>query len=182
MRHRGGGRGPVPVLYRWRAPDHVARLDLLNPAPPFPGSANPGSDDKVLPCRVNVPGGSGPRLEGDIGAGKGRRILCGEQRVNTDIAGKIFGRPFDGRLRAGPGYRLRRFVCFGGQGLARKGACRNEPVKAIKTLLCISFLSPYGCLLNALPGYEGTRGHVSSAGSRRFTWYIPVSCRASPGG
>ena len=74
------------MFYRWRAPDHVARLDLLNPASPFPGSANPGSNDKVLPCRVSMPSGSGTRLEGDIGAGKGRRILCGKQGVNTDIS------------------------------------------------------------------------------------------------
>jgi len=86
MRHRGGGRGSAPMLYLWRAPDHVARPDLLNFAFPFPGSSNAGGHEQVLSCRVNVPGGSGPRLEGDIGAGKGRRILCREQGVNTDIS------------------------------------------------------------------------------------------------
>ena len=111
------------MFYLWRAPDHVTRFDFLNLAFPFPGSANAGGNEQVLPCRVNVPSGSGPRLEGDICTGKGRRIICGEQRVNTDIAGKIFGRPFGGRLRAGPRYGLRLFVCFGGQCLARKSAC-----------------------------------------------------------
>ena len=90
------------MLYPWRTPDHVSRLDFLDLAFPFPGSANPGRNEQVLPCRVNVPCGSGPWLEGDIGTGKGRRIICREQRVDTHIAGKILGRPFDGRLRTGP--------------------------------------------------------------------------------
>ena len=94
------------MFYLWRAPDHVASLDFLNAASPFPGSANPGSNEKVLSCRVNVPCGSGPWLKGDIGTGKGRRIVCREQRVDTYIAGKIFGRPFDGSLRTGPRYGL----------------------------------------------------------------------------
>ena len=111
------------MFYVWRAPDHVARFDFLYRASPLTCSANTRGNEQVLSCRVNVPKGSGPRLKGDIGAGKGRRIVCGEQRVNADIAGKIFGRPFDGRLRAGPGYRLRLFGCFRGQCLARKSAC-----------------------------------------------------------
>ena len=99
------------MLHPWRAPDHVASFDFLYAASPFAGSANPGSNEKVLPFRVNVPCGSGPRLESDVCAGKGRRIICREQRLNAYIACKIFGRPFDGRLRAGPGYRLQ-FFCL----------------------------------------------------------------------
>lgn len=127
------------MFYLWWAPDHVARFDFLNRASPFPSSANAGGNEQVLPCRVNVPSGSGPRLEGDIGTGKVRRILCREQRVNADIAGKIFGRPFGGRLRAGPRYGLRLFACFRGQYLAGNSACEARR-KSNKTVPASSFI------------------------------------------
>ena len=147
------GEAPCQCFTVGGAPDHVARLDFLNLAFPFPGSANPGGNDKVLPCRVSVPSGSGPRLEGDIGAGKGRRILCGKQRVNTDIAGKIFGRPFDGRLRAGPGYRLRLFGLLPRPVPGPQKRLLKRLEKELKALLCISFFSPYDC---SLRGFAGT--------------------------
>jgi hypothetical protein len=86
------------MFYLWRAPDHVSRFDFLYRASPFLCPANASGHDQVLPCRVNVPCGSGPWLEGDIRTGKVRRIICRKQRVDTDIAGKKFGRPFDSTL------------------------------------------------------------------------------------
>ena len=85
----------------WRVPDHVARFYYLYRTSPFPCPTNAGGNEQVLPRRMDVPGGSGPRLEGDIRTGKLRRIFGGKQWVNADITGKIFGWPFDGKLSAG---------------------------------------------------------------------------------
>jgi hypothetical protein len=35
------------MFYLRRTPDHVSRLDLLDLTSPFPGSANPGTDEKA---------------------------------------------------------------------------------------------------------------------------------------
>src|SRR5262249_20302827 len=129
MRHGGGGGGAVPMFYLWWAPDHVSRFDFLYRASPCLCLANASGHHQVLTCRVHVPRRSGPWLEGHIRTGKVRRIICRKQRVDTDIAGKKFGRPCDGSQRTGPRYRLRRFVCFGGQCTARNSACCNEESK-----------------------------------------------------
>ena len=50
-----------------------------------------------------------------------------EQRVDTHIPGKILGRPFDGRLRAGARYCLGS-VRFGGGCDICKNACNGEQV------------------------------------------------------
>ena len=73
-------------------------LIVLYRASPCLCPANASGHDQVLPCRVHVPGGSGPWLEGDIRTGNVRRIIGRKQRVDTDMAGKKFGRPFRGRL------------------------------------------------------------------------------------
>ena len=77
----------------WRAPDHVSRFDFLYRASPCLCPANASGHDQVLPCWVRVPSGPGPWLEGDIRTGKRRRIIGRKQRVDTDMAGKKFGRP-----------------------------------------------------------------------------------------
>ena len=107
----------------WWAPDHVSRFDFLYRASPCLCPANASGHDQVLPCRVHVPGGSGPWLKGDIRTGKVRRIICRKQTVYTDITGKKFGRPIERTLRSSPKYRLRRFVGFGGQCTACNSAC-----------------------------------------------------------
>src|SRR4051812_23897098 len=55
VRHRGGGRGAVPVLFTRRKPDHVAWPDLFyRPAPAlYPAAAS--RDDQRLPERMRVP-------------------------------------------------------------------------------------------------------------------------------
>jgi hypothetical protein len=89
----------------WRAPDHVSRFDFLYRASPCLCPANASGHDQVLPCRVHVPCGSGPWLEGDIRPGKGRRIIGRKQTVYTDMTGKKFGRPIRRTLRSSPKYR-----------------------------------------------------------------------------
>jgi hypothetical protein len=120
------------MFYLWRAPDHVSRFDFLYRASPFLCPANASRNDQALPCRVRVPSGSGPWLEGDIRSGKVRRIIGRKQTVYTDVTGKKFGRPIERTLRSSPKYRLRRFVGCGGQGTARHSACCNEESKQYK--------------------------------------------------
>ena len=49
---------------------------------------------------MGVPGRPGAGLERDAGAGRARRGVRLEQRVDADRAGEPVGRPFAGRLRA----------------------------------------------------------------------------------
>lgn len=55
VRQASGIRGPVPMFYTRRGPNHITRLDddflppfLLNPS-------NTGRDDKILARRMSVP-------------------------------------------------------------------------------------------------------------------------------
>ena len=79
----------------WRAPDHVSGFDFLYRASPCLCPANASGHDQVLPCRVHVPCGSGPWLEGDIRTGKVRRIIYRKQTVYTDITGKNSAGPLE---------------------------------------------------------------------------------------
>ncbi len=92
----------MPVFYLWRAPDHVSRFDFFYRASPLLCPANTRGNENVLPCRMDVPGGSGPRLESDIRTGKVRRFIGREQTVDTGIAGKEFGRPIKRSQRSSP--------------------------------------------------------------------------------
>lgn len=58
------------MFYAWRTPDYVSRFDFHYRASPLLCPANAGGNDQVLPCRVNVPCGSSPWLEGDVRTGK----------------------------------------------------------------------------------------------------------------
>ncbi len=97
----------MPVLDAGRAPDDVARLDLLNPAPPLRGATHPGGHDQTLPRRVRVPSRLGPRLKGDVRAGVGRGSIGREQGSDGDVAGEVLGRAFARRLGASTNYGLR---------------------------------------------------------------------------
>jgi hypothetical protein len=63
-------------------------------AVPDSGSTHSGGHNQILPGRMNVPSGTRARLEGDIRTRKRRPFLIREQRIDTDIAGKKFSRPF----------------------------------------------------------------------------------------
>lgn len=81
------------MLHSSPAPDHVSRLDFLYWASPFLCPANVSGYEQMLSFLVDVPGGPGAWLEGDIRTGKGSYIVCRKRSVNGDIAGKIPGRP-----------------------------------------------------------------------------------------
>jgi hypothetical protein len=43
------------MFHIWRTPDHISRFDFLCQAFPFMYPADTGSNENVLPCRMNVP-------------------------------------------------------------------------------------------------------------------------------
>jgi hypothetical protein len=93
-----GWRGSMPVLLARREPDHVTRPDFLHRAAPPLCPPATGRHDQVLTERVSVPCCPRAGLEGDAGTDNTRRSGRVEQRVNAHGAGKIFCRPFAGRL------------------------------------------------------------------------------------
>ena len=65
VRHGGGWRPSVPVLFARREPDHVAGTDFLDRSALALHATAAGGDDQGLPQRVGVPCRPGPRLECD---------------------------------------------------------------------------------------------------------------------
>ena len=63
VRHRGGRRGTMPVLFTRREPDDVAGANLLDGTTQALHTATTGEDDQRLSKRMCVPRGSRPRLE-----------------------------------------------------------------------------------------------------------------------
>ena len=61
-------RGPVPMLFARREPDHVAGPDFLDRPAPTLRPAAAGRHDQGLAERMRVPCGTGAGLEGDAGA------------------------------------------------------------------------------------------------------------------
>ena len=94
VRHGGGRRGAVPVLFAGREPDDVAGTDLLDRAAIALRPAAPRRDDQGLPQRMGMPGGTRARLERDAGADGAGRIGRLEQRVDAHGPGKPIGRPY----------------------------------------------------------------------------------------
>src|SRR5262245_25121224 len=100
--HRRIRRATVPVFLSRLEPDDVAGMAFLDgSAPTLNPSASRGYDER-LSKRVAVPGGSRPRFEGDGIAGRPRRPVHREQRLNTNDAGEPFRSTLSRRLRADP--------------------------------------------------------------------------------
>ncbi|MNP60627.1 hypothetical protein D3C76_1557270 [compost metagenome] len=81
MGHGGGVACAVPML--------LPRPDLLNGLSPQLDQAAAGGDDQGLAKGMDVPGGAGPRFEGDAdpeGAGRG---IGREQGIDAHRAGEV---------------------------------------------------------------------------------------------
>src|SRR3954469_18681064 len=99
VRHRGGRRRAMPVLFTRRKPDDVTRSDLLDRSTPALGASGTGGDDQRLPERMRVPRGARAGLERHGRAGGASRSRSLKQRIDTDSAGEPFTRTLSGRLR-----------------------------------------------------------------------------------
>src|SRR5436190_8513123 len=83
----------VPVLVIRRAPNDVPGADFDSLLAFTLGPAGTRSHDQSLAERVCMPGGPGPRREGDAGTADARRLWRIAQGLNRHIAGEPFGRP-----------------------------------------------------------------------------------------
>ncbi len=86
------------VLLSRRAPDDVARPNLLHWTAPAQHQAATIYHDQVLPQRMRVPRGPGAWLERDAGAERARRTGRLKQGIDAHTAGEILRRPFAGGL------------------------------------------------------------------------------------
>src|SRR5437762_3047629 len=91
MRHGGGRRSAMPMLFAGRAQDHVARSNHLDRAAPALHQSAARRDDQRLPQRMRVPIAPRARLECHVGAARACRRRRLEELVNTHSAGEIFG-------------------------------------------------------------------------------------------
>src|SRR5436853_7659091 len=98
MRHRSRRRSAVPMLLVRRKPNDITGPDFLDRSAFALRPAKAGSDDQRLTERMRMPRRACTRLERDACATHTRRFGRLEKRVNAHRAGKIFSRPFTGRL------------------------------------------------------------------------------------
>ena len=91
--HRRGRRGPVPVFFTGRKPDHVAGVDFLNRTVPALHPTTTGGDNQGLPQRVGVPRCASARLESDAGTAHAARFGGVKQGINPYRTGKPVGGP-----------------------------------------------------------------------------------------
>src|SRR6476659_6212150 len=89
--HGGRRRRSVPVLFARLEPDDVPRPDLLERSALALREAVAEGDDQRLPEWMRVPGGARAGLEGDGVAGRSRRSVGREERVDTDGTGEPIG-------------------------------------------------------------------------------------------
>src|SRR2546422_9776135 len=92
MRHRGGRRCAMPMLFARRAPDHIAGPDDLDRAAPALHEAAAGRDDERLAERMRVPITARAWLERYVGAARPCRFGCLEKLVDAYRPGEILGR------------------------------------------------------------------------------------------
>src|SRR5882724_3551072 len=74
VRHRGRRRRAVPVLFFWREPDDIARMDFFNRAALALNPTDAGGDDDGLAEWMGVPHGASAGLEGDVTAADARGL------------------------------------------------------------------------------------------------------------
>src|SRR5689334_4305173 len=98
MRHRGGGRGAMPVLFAWREPNHITGTDFLDGAAFTLRPSGTGRDNQRLAERMRMPGRARAGRKSDTGTAAARGLSCLKQRVDADRAGEIVGGPIAGRL------------------------------------------------------------------------------------
>src|SRR5947199_5782659 len=90
--HGCSRRRAVPVLFARLEPDDVAGPDLLDRPALTLHKAIAKGDDQRLPEWMRVPCGARAGLERDGVAGRSRRSVGREERVDTDGAGEPIGR------------------------------------------------------------------------------------------
>jgi hypothetical protein len=99
VRHRRCRRRTVPVLVVRRTPDDIAGADFLD-RPAFAlRPADARRDDQRLSERMRVPCGARAGLERDNRPADAGGVGALKGRVYPDIAGELFRRSLDGRLR-----------------------------------------------------------------------------------
>jgi hypothetical protein len=99
VRHRGGRRRSVPVLFAGREPHHVTGPDFFDGTAFALRASEAGGDDQCLAKRMGMPCGARARLESDARAARARRSRRREQRIDADGAGEPVRRPLAGGLR-----------------------------------------------------------------------------------
>jgi hypothetical protein len=98
MRHRGGCRRAVPMLFAGRTPDDIAGPDFLFGFAPALRPAASGGDDQRLPQRMGMPRRARAGFERDQCAIRTRGIGRIEQGIDPYATGKIFGWSLEGTL------------------------------------------------------------------------------------
>jgi hypothetical protein len=98
--HARGDRGPVPVPFTGREPDHVAGPDFLDRTALALRPAKAGRDDQGLAERMGVPSRARARFEGDERAGDAGWLGRAQERVDANRSGEILRRALAGGLRS----------------------------------------------------------------------------------
>lgn len=93
VRHRRGGRRPVPMLFARCEPHHIPWPDFLNRAALTLSPATAKCDNECLAQRMRMPGGAGTRFKRDTcprDQGRIRRLEYGDARLRqrADQKGK----------------------------------------------------------------------------------------------